>query len=80
MKNRVMSATEFKAKCLAVLDDVETRGETVTVTKRGRPVAILKPAERASWKSPRATWAGKIEIVGDIVAPIPDLWDVMRKE
>jgi len=39
MKDRVVSATEFKAKCLALLDEVADSGGTITVTKRGRAVA-----------------------------------------
>jgi prevent-host-death family protein len=46
-----MSATEFKAKCSAVLDDVQTNGNTVTVTKRGRPVATIGPAKTKKFKS-----------------------------
>jgi prevent-host-death family protein len=80
MKNRVMSATEFKAKCLSVLDEVEKNGHTVTVTKRGRPVATVKRAEKARWKSLEGSWAGKVEIVGDIMAPMTDLWDALRKK
>ncbi len=38
-----MSAAEFKAKCLAVLDEVNRTREPVTVTKRGRPVARVVP-------------------------------------
>ena len=75
-----MSATEFKAKCLAVLDEVEKNGQTVTVTKRGRPVATVKRAPKARWKSLEGSWAGKVEIVGDIMAPMTDLWDAMRKK
>jgi prevent-host-death family protein len=41
MKTRVVSATEFKAKCLALLDEVEQQADTITITKRGRPVAVL---------------------------------------
>ena len=39
-----LSATEFKARCLNILDRVKTHGETVTITKRGRVVARLVPA------------------------------------
>jgi len=42
-----MAAAEFKAKCLSVLDRVRERGESVTITKRGRVVARLVPAEDA---------------------------------
>jgi prevent-host-death family protein len=38
-----MNATEFKAKCLAVIDRVHARRESVTITKRGRVVARLVP-------------------------------------
>jgi prevent-host-death family protein len=80
MKDRVMTATEFKAKCLSVLDEVEKNGNTVTVTKRGRPVATVKRAQKARWKSPEGTWAGKVEIVGDIMEPMTHLWEAMRKK
>ena len=59
-----MNATEFKAKCLAVIDRVHARRETVTITKHGRVVARLVPddatAERP-WLRLRdrpATWHG----------------------
>ena len=46
MKEATLSATDFKATCLAVLDRLATRElERVTVTKRGRPVAVLTPPE-----------------------------------
>jgi prevent-host-death family protein len=67
MKNHTVSATEFKAKCLAYLDEIEQHGGPITITRRGRPVAVLGPTKRTAWKSPRYRWAGKVEIVGDIV-------------
>jgi prevent-host-death family protein len=67
MKQRVLSATEFKAKCLACLAEIEKDGEPITITKRGRPVAVLGPAKVKAWKSPAGSWAGKMRIVGDIV-------------
>ena len=81
MSERVVSATEFKAKCLALLDEMEKRGETITITRRGRPVAVLGPVKRNAWKSPKDSWAGKARIVGDIVsAGNSELWDVLRRE
>ena len=67
MQTRVLSASEFKAKCLACLSEIEQRGEPITITKRGRPVAVLGPVKRAALKSPRDSWAKKGRIVGDIV-------------
>jgi prevent-host-death family protein len=40
-----VSATEFKAKCLALLDEIEQSGGPITITRRGRPVAVLGPAK-----------------------------------
>jgi prevent-host-death family protein len=80
MANRTVTATEFKAKCLAFLDDVDDRRDTITVTKRGRPVAVLQPVKKKPWKSPKGLFAGKIEIVGDIVnLDTSDLWEVVRE-
>jgi prevent-host-death family protein len=67
MKNRQVTATEFKAKCLALLDEVNEQREAITITKRGRPVATLQPVKRKAWKSLEGILAGKLEIVGDIV-------------
>ena len=59
-----LTATVFKATCLAVLDRVHLRRETVTITKRGRVVARLVPADDAGdrpWlrlREARATWHG----------------------
>lgn len=42
---RTMAAGEFKAKCLAVLEEVNQSGEAVIVTKRGKPVARVESCE-----------------------------------
>jgi prevent-host-death family protein len=42
--NVKIAASEFKARCLAILDRVHDTGEPVTITKRGRVVATLQPA------------------------------------
>jgi prevent-host-death family protein len=81
MSDRIVSATEFKAKCLAFLDEIEERGGAITITRRGRPVAVLGPAKKKAWKSPKNLFAGRARIVGDIVnVDMSDLWDVNRTE
>jgi prevent-host-death family protein len=66
---RSIPAGEFKAKCLELMDRVQATGSTLVITKRGRPIARLVPA-----LEPRDTlagfFAGKIEILGDIVEPL----------
>jgi len=44
MNAKTMGAAEFKASCLRVIDQVATDHRPVTITKRGRPVAVLSPA------------------------------------
>ena len=81
MKSRIVSATELKAKCLALLDEVDDQGHTITVTKRGRPIATIQPLKKKRWKPLKGAWIGKIEIVGDIVGfETTHLWDALRKE
>ncbi|HYD50676.1 MAG TPA: type II toxin-antitoxin system Phd/YefM family antitoxin [Terriglobales bacterium] len=66
---REISASDFKAKCLAILDEVAATGEPVMVLKRGRPVAQLVPPIAASGQSPQAELTGTIRILGDVVSP-----------
>lgn len=81
MKERVLSASEFKAKCLACLGEIERFGEPITITRRGRPVAVLGPAKRSIHKSPRDSWARKGSILGDIVnADTSALWAVAESK
>ena len=53
---RIMTATEFRAKCLGLLDWVAKTGETIVITKRGKPIARLVPVPSNSEpdKSPEA--------------------------
>jgi prevent-host-death family protein len=81
MKNRVIAATEFKAKCSALLDEIEEHGGTITVTKRGRPVAMVSAAKRPAFKSSAGILAGKVKITGDIVNfDTSELWDALRRD
>jgi prevent-host-death family protein len=74
-----MPAGKFKAQCLKVMDDVLSTRQPVLITKRGRPVAKLVPAEEQS-ADVFGCMKGQIEIVGDIISPAIPLedWDVLR--
>jgi len=63
-----MPAGAFKAKCLAVMDEVQAKRETVVITKRGKPVAKLVPIDSVA-DDIYGYMAGKISITGDVVAP-----------
>ena len=81
MKTHTVSATEFKAKCLAYLDEIEQHGGPITITRRGRPVAVLGRPRRRAFKSPGNSWAGKMQIVGDIVnVDTAEVWDALRRD
>jgi prevent-host-death family protein len=71
MGKMVIAAGQFKARCLALLDEVERTGGSLTVTKRGRPVAMLVPAARRKPVGLR----GSVRRAVDLVAPTGETWD-----
>lgn len=70
-----MKASEFKAKCLSVLDEVRDSGRELTITKHGRPVARVVPVEPA--KSLRGSVT---QLVSDeeLIAPIDVHWNALE--
>jgi prevent-host-death family protein len=76
---RRIQAGEFKARCLAVLDEVRATKEPVVITKRGSPVAKLIPADTSS-DDFIGRLEGVIKIVGDIESPIEpaENWKAQR--
>ena len=66
MKETILAASELKAKCLRLLDQVEKDGENIVITKRGRPVAKVVPISLQK-RSLRGSWKGLVKIKGDIV-------------
>ena len=73
MKQQI-AAGEFKAKCLHILDEVHQTRREVVITKRGRAVARLLPADDRV-PSIFGRMRGTIEILGDIVAPVAEPWE-----
>ncbi len=73
-----MPAGEFKAQCLAVMDQVQQSGEPVLITKHGKPVAKLVPAPDPQ-NDLFGYMAGKVKIKGDIVGPVTPLEDWEQK-
>jgi prevent-host-death family protein len=63
----VISATEFKAKCLKILDQVHQSGESLEISKRGNVIAVLVPPPRHDcWKQLR----GKGRFCGESFEPV----------
>lgn len=70
-----VAISEFKAKCLSLLDEVAKTKIPLRVTRRGKPIADVIPVEDAS--SSECDWlgsmAGSLEITGDIISPVIDM-------
>ncbi|HXC43421.1 MAG TPA: type II toxin-antitoxin system Phd/YefM family antitoxin [Candidatus Dormibacteraeota bacterium] len=71
---RTISAAEFKARCLTLMDDVSSTRETIIITKRGKPVAKLVPAGKEG-RPFIGRLKGIIEIVGDLDSDPPESWE-----
>ena len=71
-----ISAAKFKARCLALMDDVSASGETILITKRGKAVAQLAPV-REGGRSILGRLRGKVQVKGKITDPAipPEDWN-----
>jgi prevent-host-death family protein len=70
---RVIAAGEFKAKCLELMDEVAASGDTIVITKRGKPVARLGPVD----EKPKELFGflkGNFAHVGDVISPVDVDW------
>jgi prevent-host-death family protein len=76
-----ISISEFKAKCLAILERVRKMKKPIRVTCFGKPVAEVFPPSPTKQEG---EWLGRMrgtaKIVGDIVSPAtdPSEWEVLR--
>jgi len=70
-----ITATEFKAKCLALIDRVHETGEPILITKRGRVVASLTPEEDKDQK-PWLRLRGRLTHFDDPFGPAVDEADI----
>ena len=79
MATRTIKASEFKAKCLKLMDEVNATGETLTVTKNGKPVVEVRPAVRKR-RTLLGLHKGLGEIRGDIISPAfdEDDWEMLK--
>jgi prevent-host-death family protein len=73
---RSIAAARFKAQCLKLLDEVAETGETIVVTKRGRPVARVEPVEE-----PPSLKGSVIYLVDDaeLLFSTGEAWDAERE-
>jgi prevent-host-death family protein len=76
MSMKKIAAGEFKARCLTLMEDVRSTREPLIITKRGKPVAKLVPADDTG-REFIGRLKGVIRVVGDIESPI-DGWESSR--
>ena len=69
-----IQASEFKAKCLKIMDDVAKTGEEVIITKNGKAISKLVPY-REPKQSLFGIHAGKLTVYDDILVPVGEEWD-----
>ena len=70
-----IKASEFKAKCLHLMDEVNKTGKEILITKNGKPVSILKPYKTVP-KTLFGLHKGKLHSKDDLIAPLEIRWDV----
>jgi prevent-host-death family protein len=69
---RKIAISEFKAKCLSLLAEVNQTKTPLQVTRRGKPI-VIPASSHEDGKAWIGEMAGSIEILGDIVSPVIDL-------
>lgn len=71
-----IAISEFKAKCLSILDEVNKTKKPIRILKRGKPLAEVVPPTPAPKRRKLGTLVGQGAILGDIVSPVIDLNDI----
>lgn len=77
MPPETIKASEFKAKCLQLMEEVRKTGKEIVITKNGEPVSKLVPV-RHKPKTLFGAHREKIVIKGDIVSPLDVEWEATR--
>jgi prevent-host-death family protein len=73
---RDVSISEFKAKCLGLIEQVHKTRQPLRITRHGRPVAEVVPASPDRKRKFLGDMIGTAKITGDIVSPVIDLADI----
>lgn len=80
MKARTVSVTEFKSNCLALLDEIAEHGGTITITRRGLPLARVSRPRKTRWRSLEGVLAGKVDIPDELLMRNrADEWNCVRE-
>lgn len=77
MLHKTVKASEFKAKCLQLMEEIKKTGGEIIITKNGEPVSKLVPVKHKP-KTLFGAHRGRIVVKGDIVSPLDTGWEAMR--
>jgi prevent-host-death family protein len=72
-------AGEFKARCLKLMNEVRATRRLIVITKRGKPVAKLVPAEEGPRREVFGCMCGTVTILSDIISPVEVDWHAERR-
>jgi len=74
VKEITVSVSQFKAKCLQLLKDVETKGDRIVIARHGSPVAEVVPP-KATARPLCGMWKESVKILGEIVYFSDNEWE-----
>lgn len=74
---KTIKASEFKARCLQLMDEVSQTGEPLVITKNGKPVSQLLPYRRKP-STVFGALKGPITVKSDILPPVEEPWEVLQ--
>lgn len=75
-----VAISEFKAKCLALLEEVQKTKNPIRVTRYGKPIAEVNPPSPVKSGDWLGSMKGEVQILGDIVSPASDEndWEALQ--
>jgi len=72
-----ISASQFKARCLSLMDEVASSGTVLVITKNGKPVAELHPCRGQRRASPFGLHP-QTRLLGNVIAPLEEPWAALQ--
>jgi prevent-host-death family protein len=75
-----IAISEFRAKCLSLIDQVQKTKKPICITRFGRPIAQVSPPPPKTDDDVIGSMKGTFQILGDIISPAndEDEWEVLR--
>jgi prevent-host-death family protein len=71
-----ISAAEFKAKCLQLMNEVDAKHQEYVITKHGKPIAKLVPTTlERPYQATRGCMKSTVTIQGNVILPLDEIWN-----